>query len=104
MYYVAELAIIAGCVFLARVMPGPGAKVEEAKGVRTPRWLFVASLIGFLITMVSGLAAPTLPIPAVARMTIILTAYAACLVFLWRVHVFDNNLELLYRNFRRRLG
>ena len=92
LHYGAALAIIAVCILLARVMPGPGAKAEEAKDVHTPRWLFVASLIGLLITMFSGLAAPSLPIPAGARMAIILTVYAALLVFLWRIHIFDNDL------------
>ena len=95
--YAMEFALIAACIFVARIGPGPAIPAKEAIAVRSPRWLFMGALIGFLITMATGLAAPSLPIPAAARIFIMLTVYALFLVFLRRIHAFDHDFDPLSR-------
>jgi hypothetical protein len=95
LHYLAEAVIIGACLWLAQSVPGPRRATLETTACRSPRWLYVTSLIGMLVTMVAGFAAPALPLPAIAQAAIMLTVYAVFLVFLNRYRAFDPGLDPL---------
>jgi hypothetical protein len=96
-YYLVEMGIIAACVWLAKLVPAPCPATAQSKPVRSPRWLYVASLIGMAVTMLTGFAAPTLPLPAIAQIAVILSVWAAFLGFLHDNRAFDPALDPLSR-------
>jgi hypothetical protein len=94
-WYLIEGAFVGVCVLLARLSPGPQPAIGGGKSERSPIWLFVASFAGMTVTMVIGFAAPTLAIPALAKVVIMLTVYAAYLELLRRSGVFRPGLDAL---------
>jgi hypothetical protein len=96
-YYVAEAAIIGACLWVAKHAPTPRLATEEMKPRRSPLWLYFASLIGMLVTMVACFAAPALPVPGTAKVAVMLTVYLGFLGFLHRCRVFDPGLTPLPR-------
>ncbi len=95
LHYVVEFAVIAACLWLASQAPGPRPAAAEIKAVRSPLWLYVASISGTLVTMVVGFAAPALPVPAFVQAALMITAYAAFLGFLHHNRAFDPGLDPL---------
>ena len=96
-YYLAEAVIIAGCLWLANRVPAHQPGAAEPKPYHSPRWLYFASLIGMLVTMIVGFAAPTLPIPGLVKLVVMLTVYLGFLGFLHRRGAFDPGLDPLSR-------
>ena len=96
-YYVAEAIIIGVCLWLAERVPAPRPAAAETKSARPPLWLYVASLSGMLVTMVVGFAAPSLPLPGVAKVVVMLTVYLGFLGFLHHSRAFDPGLDSLSR-------
>jgi hypothetical protein len=94
-YYLAEAAIICGCLWLATHVASPHSAAPETRAIRSPRWLYFASLFGTFATMLAGFAAPTLPVPAVAQAALMLAVWAALIIFLRRNRAFDPGLEPL---------
>jgi hypothetical protein len=95
LYYLVELAIIGACLWLANHAPAPRLAASETKTGRSPLWLYVASLSGTTATMVAGFAAPALPVPPIAKVAIMMTAYAAFLGLLHHNRAFDLGLDPL---------
>jgi hypothetical protein len=96
-YYLAEAAIIGGCLWLANRVPAPQPATAEPKPDRSPLWLYIASLSGMLVTMVVSFAAPALPMPGVVKVVVMLAVYLGFLGFLHRSHAFDPGLAPLSR-------
>ncbi|MGO8674279.1 MAG: hypothetical protein ACLQVX_00260 [Limisphaerales bacterium] len=94
-FYLVELAIIVACVVAAKHAPGPRSGNAEFNCLRSPRWLYFASLIGTTITFIVGFAVPSLPMPALAKMALMAAVYLAFLEFLRRNHVFNPGLAPL---------
>ncbi|HEY3852869.1 MAG TPA: hypothetical protein VGO67_00585 [Verrucomicrobiae bacterium] len=94
-YYAVEFAIIGVCLLLAHSARVSGAEPSSAPATRTPRWLFIASFVGILITMVVAVAFPSIPIPPAIIIVIILAIYAMFLGFLHRIRAFDRSLDPL---------
>jgi hypothetical protein len=96
-YYLAESAVIGGCLWLAKRLPIPRTPTPETKPIRSPLWLYIASLSGMLVTMVASFAAPALPVPGVAIVLIMLIVYLGFLGFLHHSRVFEPGLVPLSR-------
>jgi hypothetical protein len=94
-HYMAEAAIIGVCLWLARTVPAPHSAIAETETLHKPRWFYIASLIGMIITMVVGFAAPALPVPAIAKIILMFGVYAAFVLFLRHNRAFDPRLEPL---------
>jgi hypothetical protein len=94
-WYLVEVAFIGVCVLVTKHTPAPRSAIGGGKSERSPIWLFVTSFAGMTVTMLVGFAAPTLAIPAVAKVVIMLTVYAAYLELLRRNGVFRPGLEAL---------
>ena len=94
-YFLVEAAFIGGCFWLARRTPAPRAKIGDGKSERSPAWLFVGSLVGMAVTMVVNFAAPTLAIPAVAKVVVMLGIFLAFLGWLRRSGIFRPGLDPL---------
>jgi hypothetical protein len=94
-HYLVEVTIIGACLWLAKHVPAPRPATLETKAVRSPLWLYGASLIGMLATMVAGFAAPALPMPAIAKIAVMMTVYVAFLGFLHHNGAFDPGLNPL---------
>ena len=96
-YYLAEAAIIGGCLWLANRVPAPQPASANPKPHRSPLWLYIASLSGMLVTMVVSFAAPALPMPGVVKVVVMLAVYLGFLGFLHRHGAFDPGLDPLSR-------
>lgn len=96
-YYLVEMAIIGGCLWLANRVPAPEPATVEPKRHHSTQWLFVASLSGMLVTMIVGFAAPALPMPGVVKVVLMLAVYLGFLGFLHRRRAFDPGLDPLSR-------
>jgi hypothetical protein len=92
-YYLAEAAIIGGCLSLAHRVPGPQSATPETKPGRSPLWLYIASLSGMLVTMVANFAAPALPMPGVVKVVVMLTVYLGFVGFLHRSRALNPGLD-----------
>lgn len=86
--FLVEAGFIGGCLWLARSVRAPGPETEGGRSEHSPLWLFAGSLGGMTVTMVVNFAAPTLAIPAVAMVAVMLAAYLAFLEWLRRSGVF----------------
>src|SRR5208337_2158917 len=71
-WYLFEAAFIGGCLWLARRVPPPRVEAGGGRAGRAPIWLFAGTLAGMAVTMVVGFAAPTVAIPAVAKVVAML--------------------------------
>jgi hypothetical protein len=96
-YYLAEAAIIGGCLWLANRVPAREPATAEPKPDHSPRWLYVASLSGMLVTMIVGFAAPALPMPGAVKVVVMLAVYLGFLGFLHRSGAFNPSLDPLSR-------
>jgi hypothetical protein len=96
-YWLAEAAIIGGCLWLARRLPAPQPASPDTMPGRAPLWLYIASLGGMLVTMVVSFAAPALPMPGVVKVVVMLAVYLGFLGFLHRHGAFDPGLDPLSR-------
>ncbi len=94
-HYLAEAAVIVGCLSLAHAVPSPRSAILETETLHKPRWFYIASLVGMIITMIVGFAAPTLPAPAIAIIIIMFGVYGAFVLFLRRNGVFNPGLDPL---------
>lgn len=94
-YHLVEIAFIGGCLWLAICAPAPRAAAGDARSERSPAWLFVGSLVGLTVTMVVNFAAPTLAIPAVAKVVVMMAVYLAFLEWLRRSGMFRCGLNPL---------
>jgi hypothetical protein len=94
-YWLMESVFIGGCLWLAWRAPAPRVEATGGKPEITPIRLFVRSLVGMTVTMVVGFATPTVAIPAVAKVVVMLAAYAGFLVLLRRSGVFRPGLDPL---------
>ena len=92
-HYAVEFAIIGVCLVLAHSAHATDADLSFVSANRTFHWLFIASLVGILITMVFGVAFPSIPIPPAIIIAVILAVYAAFLWFLHHIRAFDRNLD-----------
>jgi len=86
--YLAEAAFIGGCFWLARSVPAPRLATGEHPPEPAPGKLFFGSLAGMVVTMVVNFAAPTLAMPAVVKVMVMLGVYLAFLEWLRRNGVF----------------
>jgi hypothetical protein len=96
-YWLAEAAIIGGCLWLAHRVLASEPATSELKPYHSARWLYVASLSGMLITMIVGFAAPALPMPGAVKVVVMLAVYLGFLGFLHRCRAFDPGLDPLSR-------
>jgi hypothetical protein len=87
-YFLVEAAFIGGCFWLARNMPAPRPVDGDGRIELAPGKLFFGSLAGMVVTMVVNFAAPTLAIPAVVKVVVMLGVYLAFLEWLRRNGVF----------------
>jgi len=94
-YFLAEVVFIGGCFLLARRAPSPRAVISNGSSGRPPAWLFAGSLAGMIVTMVVNFASPTLAIPAVAKVVVMLAVFLAFLGWLWRNGIFRPGLDPL---------
>jgi len=94
-YCLVEASIIGACLWLANRVPGPRPATAETKPGRSHLWLYVASLSGMLATMVVSFTVPALPVPALAKVVVMLTFYLAFLGFLHHNRAFDPGLDPL---------
>ncbi|MGA2655967.1 MAG: hypothetical protein ABSH34_00445 [Verrucomicrobiota bacterium] len=94
-FCILELVIIIACLLAAKHAPGPGPENAEFNPLRSPQWFYFASLIGTTITFLVGFAAPSLPMPALAKMMLMAAVYLAFLGFLGRNHAFKPGLPPL---------
>src|SRR5665213_3987851 len=94
-YFLAEVVFIGGCFLLARRAPSPRAVMSNGSSGRPPAWLFAGSLAGMIVTMVVNFASPTLAIPAVAKVVVMLAVFLAFLGWLWRNGIFRPGLDPL---------
>jgi len=85
--FLAEAAFIGGCLWLARRAPATAA-TARGRPEPSPARLYVGSLTGMAITMVINFAAPTLGIPAAAKVVAMLGVYLAFLGWLERNGMF----------------
>ena len=92
-YFLAECALIGGCLWLARHVPAPITTMGGGRAGRRPAALFAVSLCGMAVTMVVGFATPALAMPAVAKVVIILMAFLAYLAWLRRSGAFRSGLD-----------
>jgi len=92
-YYLLELAFIALCLALARFAPTP--RSATATPERSPIRLYVTTLAGIAVTMLISFAAPTLAIPAAAKIAVMLLFYLAFLGLLRRNGTFRAGLNPL---------
>ncbi len=90
-YYLLELAFIGVCLCLARCVPSPPAASGGPE--RSPIRLYVTTLAGIAVTMVVAFATPTLAIPAVAKIAVMLLFYLGFLGLLRRIGVFRPGLD-----------
>ena len=88
-YCLVEASIIGACLWLANRVPGPRPATAETKPGRSHLWLYVASLSGMLATIVVSFTVPALPVPALAKVVVMLTFYLAFLGFLYHNRAFD---------------
>ncbi|HUD84490.1 MAG TPA: hypothetical protein VMQ67_13355, partial [Candidatus Saccharimonadales bacterium] len=95
LHYLMEAAIIGACLWLAKYSPGPRPATAETRTGHSPLWLYVASLIGMTATTVTGFAAPALAVPAIAKVAVMMTVYAAFLGLLHHGRAFDRGLDPL---------
>ena len=96
-YYLAEAAIIGGCLWLANRVPAPQPASADPKPHRSPLWLYIASLTGMLVTMVVSFATPALPMPGMVKVVVMLAVYWGFLGFLHRSGAFNPSLDPLSR-------
>ena len=94
-YYLVEASIIGACLWLANRVPGPRPATAETKPGRSHLRLYVASLSGMLATIVVSFTVPALPVPALAKVVVMLTSYLAFLGFLHHNRAFDPGLDPL---------
>jgi hypothetical protein len=87
-YFLVEAAFIGGCFWLARSVPAPRPETGEHRPGPAPGKLFFGSLAGMVVTMVVNFAAPTLAIPAVVKVVVMLGVYLAFLEWLRRNGIF----------------
>ena len=92
-HYLAEAIFIGGCLWVARRVPAPRPPPANASTVRSPAWLYFGSLSGMAVTMVINFAAPTLAIPAAAKLVMMLGVYLAFLAWLRRKGLFRSGLN-----------
>ena len=96
-YWLAEAAIIGGCLWLAHRVPAPQPASADTRPGRSPLWLYIASLTGMLVTMVVSFATPALPMPGMVKVVVMLAVYWGFLGFLHRNQAFDPGLDPLSR-------
>ncbi len=90
-YDAAEFGLIVLCVFLARSIRIPAPKIVP----RSPARMFAVSSVGMLATMLVNFAAPTISMPAAAKIAVMLFAYGAFLFALYRAGAFQPALSAL---------
>jgi hypothetical protein len=95
--FLLEIMLIGGCLWLAKSVPAPRAMNAGEPYGRSPAWLYAGSLVGMAVTMVVNFAAPTLAIPAVAKLAVMLGIYLAFLEWLRRSGVFHPRQKPLAR-------
>jgi len=86
--FLIEAAFIGGCFWLARSVPAICLVREAGRLEHSPAKLFLGSLAGMTVTMVVNFAAPTLTIPAMVKVVVMLGAYVAFLGWLRRCGIF----------------
>lgn len=93
--YLIEALFISGCLWLASRTPTPRKVDGLGNSKHSLLGLFVGSLVGFSVTMIVNFAAPTLGIPAVAEIGVMLLVYCLFLAWLRRSGVFRAECEPL---------
>ncbi len=96
-YYAIETGIIIACLIAAYLAPSP-ANARPAGPARSARWLYFAALFGTLATFAASLITPSLAIPFLLKIAIMLAVYGSFLFFLNRRQVFAPSLSF-YRQF-----
>jgi hypothetical protein len=86
--YLIEALFIIGCLWLASHASTSRAVMVDGNSKRSLIGLFVGSLCGISVTMIVNFAAPTLAIPAVAKIGVMLTVYFLFLEWLRRSRIF----------------
>jgi len=87
--FLVEVAFIGACLRLANSVPAPQSVVCGGACKRSPARLYAGSLGGMAVTMAVNFAAPTLAIPAVAKLAVMLGVYVAFLECLRRSGIFE---------------
>jgi hypothetical protein len=94
-HYLAEAAFIGACLWMARNAPAPGATTGGEGVERSPLRLFFVAFVGTVATMVVGFAMPSMPLPAVVNIGVMIGVYLAFLAWLGRNGAFRPGLNPL---------
>jgi hypothetical protein len=87
-WFLAQAAFIGACLWVARTLPAPRLVTASKSSALPAAWLYAGALGGMAVTMAVNFAAPTLAIPAAAKVTVMLGVYLAFLDWLRRRGIF----------------
>jgi hypothetical protein len=90
-YWLIEIAFIGLCILAACVVNGPGTRDSENRHAQTPIKVAFQTFAAMLATMLVGFVTPSINIPTLAKVIVMLAAYLGFLEWLRRCGIFSGD-------------